>query len=98
MANPPWTAPVRVIVKTALAPSVTEISPIAKEAASLSAIVTVAVSFAPSIVVSASPDVIVFKVTITVSLVSRIVSSTTVTSIIADVLPAGIVTVPVKVV
>ena len=72
------------------------ISPIARLAESLAAIVTVATLFEASTVTSESPEVILPKVTITVSLDSKIVSSFTVTAIIAECSPAGMVTVPHK--
>ena len=66
-------------------------------AVSSSLIVTVAVSAAP-IEMSASPDVIEASVSVTDSLSSRIVSSITARSISAELLPAKIVTEPLKVV
>ena len=94
--KPPWTFPVKVTVNTALLPSVIVISLIAKEAVSLSDIVTVASSLLVSILTSASPEVIVLNVTITVSLASKIASFTASTFIVVLVLPAGIVTVSVN--
>ena len=55
--------------------------------------VTVALSVAP-IEMSASPEVMLSRVTVTVSLSSRRLSSSTLTSMVAVVLPAAIVTEP----
>ena len=66
-------------------------------AVSSSAIVTVASTGVP-IEIFTSPESIASKVIVTVSLASNMLSLITKTSIVADVLPAGIVTVPVKVV
>ena len=62
-------------------------------AVSSSLIVTVALSAAP-IEMSASPAVIESNVSVTDSLSSKIESSATATSIVAEVCPARIVTVP----
>ena len=63
-------------------------------AESSSAIVTVAVSAAPSIVICGSPAVTLSKVTMTVSLASTMASSSVLRSMVAVVLPAPIVTDP----
>ena len=73
----------------ASAPSV--VLAIVTVAESLSAIVIVAVSVAPSV---GKPEVIEVSVTIAVSLPSTMASSMTGMLIVADVEPAGIVTVP----
>ena len=63
-------------------------------AESSSAMVTVAVSAAPSIVICGSPAVTLSSVTMTVSLASTMASSSVLRSIVAVVLPAAIVTDP----
>ena len=63
-------------------------------AVSSSAMVTVAAFAAPSMAMSASPDVIAVSVTMTVSSPSTTRSFSTLTSMVADVVPARMVTVP----
>ena len=94
MVKPPWTAPVSNTVNVAVpSASLTVTSAMERLAASLSAMVTVAATGVPSVVL-ASPEVMPVSVAITVSLASTMRSSFTFTSMVAVVLPAGMVTDP----